>query len=496
MRPAQARGDVRSAKDFFHPLVQDSPLRAAVLAQRERWLRSVRVEGREELLFEFEMLLRGLERYFHLHNLPLDGDPEPVVTRDFRAELRDVRDALSQSIQIARKLLDPEADHKLVFLRYVESRQRDDRLHRARVEEAPGQDTPQESLFLLRQSFESLRTIIDHLLELDGCSFQLFGQVGNLTLRDIVLNPYFRPLRALEFRVEFDRVKSVPVLEALRKLPHSERRPLAVGFLALFRILHYLSYVRSAEGRGPEARSRVILALVRSETVSLVGYCKSELAQEVPTKKQQGVVLRMARDLSQGVQRIVKKHLTARAPESGAAVDAAAAFTDLMRKQVVALAQVLEVKFGQEDPFSRLVSPSLMAQRLRLDLWMFTQVCRETERALNEGAATARTADEANGAWAVLLRFIGYFHEVSYQLLRYGDCEPFDRFTATMLELERSPDGPVSRARLSEDCRLFALTLDQAFAAVGRRGELGTKKFDPGKAATLLARFRAGSRAR
>ena len=53
------------------------------LTERERWLRALPVEAREELLFEFEMLLRSVERYVHLHdNGVIDPQDKPLVTRD------------------------------------------------------------------------------------------------------------------------------------------------------------------------------------------------------------------------------------------------------------------------------------------------------------------------------------------------------------------------------------------------------------------------------
>ena len=108
---------------------------------------------------------------------------------------------------------------------------------------------PQESLFLLRQSFESLRTIVDSLLKLETVSFRVFHEVGNLALRAILQNQYFRPFRPLEFCIEFDRVKSVPLLDALRRLGDPERRLFTTAFLGLFRLLHYLAYVRPAPRR-------------------------------------------------------------------------------------------------------------------------------------------------------------------------------------------------------------------------------------------------------
>ncbi len=160
-----AGGEVRLARDYFHDLVRDSQPHPGLSAERERWLRRCRVEGREERLFEFEMLLRGMERYFKLHNLPIDSMARPVVTRDFSDELRDVRDALGQAIKLARRLLDPGEDQRMMFRRYVQDQLVDDRARRALLDDELEEDTPQESLFLLRQSFESLRTVVDSLLE-------------------------------------------------------------------------------------------------------------------------------------------------------------------------------------------------------------------------------------------------------------------------------------------------------------------------------------------
>src|SRR5262249_9665602 len=83
LRPELGATSPRLARDYFRELLRDSQPHPGLSAERERWLRGCRVEGREERLFEFEMLLRGIERYFKLHNLPIDSVARPVVTRDF-----------------------------------------------------------------------------------------------------------------------------------------------------------------------------------------------------------------------------------------------------------------------------------------------------------------------------------------------------------------------------------------------------------------------------
>jgi hypothetical protein len=166
---------------------------------------------------------------------------------------------------------------------------------------------------------------------------------------------------------------------------------------------------------------------------------------------------------------------------------AAAAFTALFRAQIVALVAALEPgSLTGEDAFAQLVSPEAGAQRLRKDLWVFGQLCRATETALRSEEVPA-----AEAALAALKSFLGYFQDVSYQLLRYSDYEPFDRFAALLLELPWPPEGPGIRNRLAEDLQHFTPTLESTFASVSRRVLLQGRSFDRKEAEALRDRFLA-----
>ncbi len=478
----------RVARDFYADLMRTTQAsRSAVFSERERWLRGINIEGREEQLFEFEMLLRGVERYFNLHNVVVDVQERPLVTRDFHEELEDVRDAIHRAIRIARRLLDPDSDSKRVFRKYVETQLADDRVRRAFIEQELDQETPQESLFVLREAFEALRNLIDHLLRLPVCSLALFTDVGNLALREIVLNRYFRPFRPLEFRIEYDRIRSVHILELLAGQPQEVRAPFTTAFLALFRLLHYLSYVGQEGEDSTPRRARVVLALVRSEAVSLVGFFRDELATQVEPKRLKAASLRAARDIAKEANRIAREVLVEQEGAPDASMKAAIAFTALFRSQVVALVEALEPGSASgEEAFQKLVSPEAMAQRLRKDLWVFGQLCRTTEQALrSEDGAAAETALSA------FKSYLGYFQDVSYQLLRYSDYESFDRFSALLMELPWPPEGPSIRLRLAEDLRQFTPTLESTFASVSRRVLLQGRTFDRKEAESLRDRFLA-----
>jgi hypothetical protein len=474
----------RSARDFYVQLMRGSQPRPALLAERERWLRNVRVEGREERLFEFELLVRAIERSFQLHTLPLDASSRPALTRDFAEGLRDLRDAMSQAIRLARALLDPGHEQKLVFRRYLGSQAVDDRVRRALLEDEVEQQTPTDSLFLLAKSFESMCVVVDHLLGLETVGHRVFHEVGSLTVRAILQNRFFRPSRPLEFCLEFDRIRSVSVLDALRLLPDPERELFTTSFLALFRLLHSLGPLQHEPERPLERRARVLLALVQSEALTLTRYLRNEVAPRAATRAWQNAALRAARNLAQKTRTISRAMAGEGAVDDERLRGAASDFKALFEGAVVELARAVEAR-GAAEGFSRLVSPPLVAQRLRNDLWVSAQLARE--------AATALEAPgDASAPLGALLRFLEYFQDGSYQLLRYGDLEAVDRFLSIVGDASQSPEGPLARSRLAEDCNLFADAAEALFVRVGRRREVTGRRFDRAHAEAVLDRFRGG----
>ncbi|MGQ0507173.1 MAG: hypothetical protein ACT4TC_17835, partial [Myxococcaceae bacterium] len=455
----------RRSRDFYAELIHSSQSqRTAILAERERWLRCLSIDGREELLFELEMLLRGVERYFSLHNLPL-GPNDQAVTREFRPELTDVRDVLSRAVLIARQMLDQGEDQKMVFRRYLETQVSDDRERRRLLEAELNQDSPLASLFALRESFVALRDIIDHLLNLPGCSYPLFKSVGDLATRHVLTNRFFRPFRSLEFRLEYDRVKSVTLLEALRLLPEGEREAFAVLTLSLFRLLHYLSYAQSRDYVG---RLKVVLALVRSEAVSLIHFV---------TGQSHPFLQRTAQALREGLDPIIRDLI--RTDLEGALIGAEQ-YRALFRNQLEELARHLRP--SQPAVFADLIDPKQLGDRLRLDLWGFAGLCRAVEARL-----LAESPEGAESGFKALQDYIRYFHGVSYQLLRFGDIEAFDKFIGIISETTSVPTGPVARARLAEDCRLFSEGVQTIFDAVDGRTDLAGLPFNAEAARAQLS---------
>ena len=152
--------------------------------------------------------------------------------------------------------------------------------------------------------------------------------------------------------------------------------------------------------------------------------------------------------------------------------------------RMVELARAVEAR-GASAGFTRLVAPALVAQRLRNDLWVSAELAREA-------AAVLEGRTDASVQLRALLRFLDYFQDGSYQLLRYGDLEAVDRFLSIAGEAAQSLDGPLARSRLGEDCALFGDSAEALFLRIGRRSEITGRRFDRAHAEAVLDRFRAG----
>ena len=473
------------AQDFFFELMRDSQrVRSVYLAERERWIRTLEIAGREEVLFELEMLLRGIDRFFNLRNL--FGEKQPPADRDFREELKAARDAVHRAAHLSRRLIVQKQEQALLFRSFVEGTLADERSRARLGAELREQRTPEESLFLLRSGLSAQQGIVDHLLRVEVTPQQVFVDVGRTLQHELFVSRYFCPPAAMEFRAEYDRVSSVKLLEALRQTPDDKkRRAFALALLAAFRSLRCLRYVPPP----PTPHSRrvlVILSLVRSDLVALTGYLDSELVRLVATVEGVGEAAALARAAAVPIRAALERvpPILADAITDRVQIDAhrdqlAAATKDA----IGSVAAALDPHLSREALFDAQEGRAELSVRLRLDLCLFREMCRETAERLGRAGANV-------GLVQPLRRFSLEFRDVGYQLLRHSDRELFDRF----LDLLESWGGkalentPQRIQKLREDCRRFGGILDRALENVNKRSELQKIPLDEQAVREALAR--------
>ena len=160
-----------------------------------------------------------------------------------------------------------------------------------------------------------------------------------------------------------------------------------MALLASFRALRSLRYVPSP----PVPHTRrvlVILALVRSELHALVGYLEGDLPRLSPAA---GLVAAAGKAAAEKIRQVL-----ATIPPLLAQPLIDRAQLDLQRDKLAEatklcvgiLANALDPAMGHYALFEDDAARTDQSERLRMDLWIFREMCRYTAHALEQPAAT------------------------------------------------------------------------------------------------------------
>ncbi|MFO0658578.1 MAG: hypothetical protein U0165_01910 [Polyangiaceae bacterium] len=521
--PPRSRIEVR---DAVGELLRDTRgLRREQQQERDAWFSRLSLERKDELLFELEILLKGVACFANPRNHPGPPRRAPVVVQDFRDPLALVRDTFSRVAQLSRILLG-ERDRVFVFQRYLETVLPEDTARTRLVRAGMTQTTPEEALFVLRHGMTNLIEVTDGILRLPRVPFRLFYALAGTAQREIGNNAYFNPLSALEFRPEFDRITSRQVLELIANVPGEQaHRLVALTFLSLFRMLRYLRLTDSiarehGDGRRLTGRIFLVLAVLRSDARALAIYLRqhagtllaesfeqtifktpvSAIHEQHDSLRAQGHRLISIRSALEGVAATLRLEMRRTFEHDLPPPDAGAPPEELKTRTIVAvsnlrpalqnaimfLARSLGVKLDEGGVFDEKEARRISSERLRRDIWIFAQILRAF-------TLKARHADASEDRWAgaasfqFVREFLSYFRSMGYPLLRVSDYPRFDAFMMAMSALEDTDlVNPERLERAITEAEAFQEFLQELFISISRREELTDIPFDKKAAATAL----------
>lgn len=508
-------------RDPYADLLRDTRgLKREHSAAREGWFASLPWERKEDTLFELEMLLKGLVCFANVRNHPGPTNRTPAVAHDFHEELRIARDGVDRVIILTRQLLG-NRDRAYTFQRYLETVLPEDGARTRLVRETLTQDTPEEALYVLRNSFGSMVEMVDGLARLGRIPHRLFGAVLGQITREVGRNTYFNPLQPLEFRPEFDRIHSVEVLEVIQKVRmDAAHRTVALTFLALFRLLRYLALVEAVAAKPDQARrAYVLLAVLRSDVRALCGHLRQRVGDmlagalerelvKVPAseigKRHDAICsevlwLRDLRTSLVGIASHLRVEVRKVFEQDVPPTDAGTRGAELGPILAVATAELrnaihdgIRTLCVAVDPnvVPPLVDPSearrSAGERIRRDVWMFIQILRAF---LAKASHAGGGLDHWAGSHSLLFvqDFVGYFQQIGYQLMRASDYPRVDAFL-TAIRRVRDVDllDPSRLAAAVQECEAFLGFLEGLLESIGQRAELAGHAFDKHAAAERL----------
>ncbi|MFO0552154.1 MAG: hypothetical protein U0271_27455 [Polyangiaceae bacterium] len=516
----------QSGRNAYAELLRDTRgLRREQQQARDAWFASLQAEKKDEVLFELEILLKGVACFANPRNHPGIGARRTFVSLDFRDHLHQARDGVLRIVQLARALLG-DRDRAFVFNRYLESVLPEDgartRLLRSSLSD---QQTPDESLVVMRHGLTNLIEVINGLLKLQRVPFRLFYSMLATAMRESAQSTFFNPLAALEFRPEFDRIPSAQVLELIQGVTGEQaHRLIALTFLSLFRMLRYLrlleTIVNDHTDRRIGGRAYLVLSVLRSDARALSGYLRrragtlladgyqrdllrvpaSQIGARYEELRAEGERLVGIKGTLTGVASKLRLEMRRAFEHDLPGVEAGSVDAELrarirdvvknlrpsIQNAILFLGKSLRRGLDEGQVFDDAAARRASSERLRRDVWMFAQIVRAF-------ASKARHANPEADQWtkvqsfAFVREFLAYFRSMGFPLLRVGDYPRFEAFMGAMSALNDTDLLDPQRLGLAVDeAEAFHTFLNQLFEQISSREELRDVVFDkPGAARAL-----------
>lgn len=500
-------------------------LRREQRAARDQWFTKLAVDGKEDVLFELEVLLKAAACFSNPRNHPGPPRRTPVVAQDFREAMLLFKEGLLRALFLTRQLLGSR-DRAFVFHRYLETVLPEDNLRNRLVREGAQQTTPEESLITLRHGLTSSLEVIDGVLRSQRIPYRLYYAVLSLVQREVGGNTFFNPLNALEFRPEFDRIKSAQVLDLIRSVPGEEaHRLVALTFLSLFRMLKYLRLLGRIAIEAPgrrrytSGRAYLVMSVLRSDARALSDYLRqragtlladsferdvlivpaSDIRERAPALRAAGHRLLGVKSALEGIagglrlelRRAFQHDFLAPGEAAGEGEIRAAIQSGLanlrpgLRTSILFLGKALGVSLEEGGVFDDQAARRETSERLRRDVWMFAQILRAFSTKAQHSPAEDRWAPVYN--FAYVREFLAYFRAMGYPLLRSADYPRVDSFVSAMSRLQDTDLVDPSRLETAiDECLAFHSFLMELFEEISKRDVLDGVRFDRRAAASAL----------
>ena len=473
-----------------------------IIRQRQEWLDQLKLDYKEEMLFELEILLKGLDRFFNIQNLPI-ANMEQVVSFNFLTELEIVQGFVDRVTRLSQRLLENSHRHDYQFRRYVEAQLLDDLTRNRWREVSLKQDRPEDSLFLLYSSFLNLGEIIKGLIQLKHVPYSLFYNLGSLLSREVAANRFFSPVGEIMFRPEYDRVGNRLVTRIVKAITEPLlQKNFSVVLLAFYRLLHYLHFIDPQTDQVQALKSSLLFfALIASESRHLTEFMERNLAQNLRQsshpKSQEFLQLAdsLAFQVGMELKKIYHGELQKAAQPTNPDLMRAAienshgVLQNFFQQSIVQLVRLFAPELQGEDIFTSFVSRRQQSVKLREDLWVLRALMDKFEE-ITETSAQGATLSTYLKYLQLQKAYFRFLDRETVSMLRYGDLIEFRKYFDFIQGLSADDLHLMDRLdRFKMESKFFKIFVETTLGHLENRCELQNLPQDDKAAELHLKRF-------
>jgi len=449
---------LRVSPDVTQPIRGEKP--AKVESQLESWFHDLEVTRKTDSVFELEMWLRAVDRFFMLENQPFSQEiVRNITAKDFLDELRILRSGVERMGHLVSLILSKGDVSYSRFEDFLESNINRYYGMRPKERTVRHQNGFAEAVDLLGEALSDFCLVLGDLCSMPKISFHTFLSTGRLLSREVKRNGYLAYLLERKFKPSYDRISNPYVCRAVYEAENSTtKKELARLFLDFYRILRYLDHIgRDLQRESYLKRHLLLFCLVRHEVRHLQQHIRQKsLAAFDPIP-----ALREAIDsVSYAVEMESKKvfnfeliDLSEAQSTEQIKIKIENSYGILKRgfqEATVTLLQAIYPGVRGEEIFDSYVTRQSQSVQLRRDL----NVLFEQVRAF----LVKRKMDEAN----TVIRYIVDFQQSSLKHLMYKDWQEFDLF---LNEIKRAKTLPALMSILHK----FETFLASLLIEIGKR---------------------------
>jgi hypothetical protein len=434
-----------------------------------------------DLFSELEVLLKALDRFFYVENLPMTQ--EDLTNRNFYDELTVVRDIIFRVLGILEVVIPENKKNAYWFQRFAESKFLTLYSRDMFKKELYKQDTPEKGLYLLYDLFINLKGIITDLLKTGKISYLGYGNIGQLISKEIRGNNYFNPFKH-DINPEFDRIENRFVSQIVKSIESKEtKKYISVLYLYLFRFLRYINHIDITSQYSVSLNSSLmILILLRTELNSFQSYIK-KIPKTIQDENLRMLLTSIAYQFSMETRRVYLQELREivrkKAPQHfrGKIENSQGILKNMTEQTIVQLAQFFKPNTHGEDIFDSFTTKLEQSMKLREDIYVLQKFLAILEE-------QTVPPSERTSIFKSLKNFMFYFESFTFKLLRYDDYDEFASFFHYILSLKQFDFD-----KIQDKVHNFNVFLETTLRHLSNRSEFSGKPINIDRAEKLFRQY-------
>jgi len=438
-------------------------------------------ESHKALFSELDVLLRSLDRFFYLENLPLSK--EAHTQRNFYSELAAVRDVIFRILGILEVIMPESRKNAYWFQKFTESKFLTNHSRDIYRETLYKQDSPEQGINVLYGSFINLKGVVTDLLRTGGISFLSYTNIGQLISKEIRGNTFFNPFRK-DINPEFDTIQNPLISEIVRSIKEREvKKNISLLYLYLFRFLRYLSHIDIASQHSIALNaSLLILIMLRSEMSMLHIYMKNtggSIKDTTLSLQLKSISYQFSMETKRVYLQELKEIMREKAPQQfrGKIENSFGILKNLIEQSIVQLAQFYKPDIQGKDIFFSFTTKLFQSMKLREDVFILHRFLTLLEE-------KAGLQEEGYDIFASMKTYMRYFENFTFKLLRSDDYNEFASFFNGIFSLKE-----FELNKILDNIHNFKIFLETTLRHIANRDELKDKPIDTDKAEELLKQY-------